>query len=873
MKKSFAKLPSHESEREPSSHVPNWEDFHARVRGAATAIFQNALNGITGTSASTREMTDRERSEEAIIRFQSGDRVLFDSVPIPMWLFHRATLRFLAVNAAAIPQYGFSEQEFLNMSIADIRPAEWVPEMLTFAAKPRKKFRKPGIWKHCRRDGSLLDVDVVWHDLDFQGSEATLVAAHDVTRQQRSLGMLRDSENKYRALFEDSPDACWLLDHRGFLDCNSTALKMFGFSDKAQFTNPAAISPPTQPDGTPSAIAAQGKIASALRKGKVRFEWLHKRSNGEVFPAEVNLSALTLNERPMLFASVRDITERKRDEEALLFKKALLEAQSETTLDGILVIDERYQIVLVNKQFALQFDVPDDILESRDDLRLRRHTLERVENPDQFLERVRYLFEHIDEKSRDEIRLKNGRTFDRYSAPLVDARGQYRGRIWYHRDITKKKADEAQLQFLAYYDMLTGLPNRTLLKDRLETALAEAQKRNEKVAVLFLDLDRFKIINDSLGHSIGDQLLKVVAQRLNACIRQNDTVSRASGDEFIVVLNGVKGMADASAIAGRILSSLTMRFVVEGHSLSTSCSVGISVFPEDGEDCETLIKYADQAMYRAKESGRNTFRFFTKELNVAAMERLKLENLLHEAMRKNEFHLVYQPKVDISSGAITGIEALIRWHNPELGLVPSDKFIPVAENTGLILPLGKWVLETACSQVRKWQIEGLKVVPVAVNVSAVQFRQDGFTRQIREVLAETGLSPEYLELEVTESLLLSNADVKCSVLSELMQMGVKLAIDDFGTGYSSLNYLKHFKANRLKIDRSFIRDLSANSDDAAIIVAIIGMAKALNLKVVAEGVENDLQVSFLREHGCDEIQGYYFSKPLSAEKIAEHLRL
>ena len=869
----MATLPIHKSARVLSAPLaaPFRRGFLARILGMAAARLQSAWNRIVGIPAIARELIDHERFEEALIRFQSGDRVLFDSIPIPMWMFHRTTFRFLAVNAAASPQYGFTEEEFLNMSISDIRPAEWVPEMLTFAAKRRKEFRRPGIWKHRRRDGSLLDVDVVWHDLDFQGSEATLVAAHDVTRQQRSLGMLRDSESKYRVLFEGSPDACWLMDQGGFVECNSAALKMFGFLEKAEFTHPAAISPATQPDGTSSRIAAEQKIASALRKGKECFEWLHMRSNGEVFPAEVHLSALTLNEKPMLFASVRDITERKRNEEALLFKNALLEAQSETTLDGILVIDERNQIVLVNRQFAFQFDVPDEILNSRDDLRLRKHTVDRIENPDSFIESIRYLLEHVDEKSRDEIRLKNGRTFDRYSAPLVDSRGRYRGRIWYHRDITKKKADEAQLEFLAYYDALTGLPNRTLLADRLENALGEAKRKNAKVAVLFLDLDRFKIINDSLGHSIGDQLLKVVAKRLNGCIRHHDTVSRAGGDEFIVVLSDVKETADAAAIAGRILGALKARFVIAGHSLSTSCSMGISVFPEDGTDSETLIRYADQAMYSAKESGRNTFRFFTSELNVAAVERLKLENHLHQAMQKNEFYLVYQPQVEISSGRITGVEALIRWRNPELGLVPPEEFIPIAENTGLILPLGKWVLEVACSQVRKWQTEGLNAVPVAVNVSAVQFRQDGFTRQIREVLTKTGLSPEYLELEVTESLLMSNADVKCAVLSELIQMGVKLAIDDFGTGYSSLSYLKHFRANRLKIDRSFVRDLPANNDDAAIIAAVIGMAKALHLKVVAEGVENELQMSFLKSHGCDEFQGYHFSRPLSTEEMTELL--
>ena len=343
-------------------------------------------------------------------------------------------------------------------------------------------------------------------------------------------------------------------------------------------------------------------------------------------------------------------------------------------------------------------------------------------------------------------------------------------------------------------------------------------------------------------------MLQVVAERLKECVRDQDTVARVGGDEFIVVLSGVKAPADAAVIANRDCqwndSALYHRWTL----LKLSCSVGISMAPEDSSDCETLIKYADQAMYSAKETGRNTYRFFTKDLNVEAVERLHLENQLHQALQRGEFYLVYQPQIEIVSGQLTGVEALIRWKNDELGSVSPDEFIAIAENSGLILPLGKWVLRTACSQVRTWQTAGLNVVPVAINVSAVQFRQSGFSEEVREVLIKTGLPPKYLELELTESVLLSNADLTCSVLNEFLEMGVKLAIDDFGTGYSNLSYLKRFRANRLKIDRSFIRDLKVDSDDAAIIAAIIGMAKALHITVVAEGVETMEQMSFLRNH-------------------------
>jgi predicted signal transduction protein with EAL and GGDEF domain len=352
---------------------------------------------------------------------------------------------------------------------------------------------------------------------------------------------------------------------------------------------------------------------------------------------------------------------------------------------------------------------------------------------------------------------------------------------------------------------------------------------------------------------------------------RTSTVARLGGDEFLIVLTTAKDIPDVAVAAERLMDAMTAEFVVQGHSHSISCSVGISIFPEHGTDGETLIKNADAAMYCAKAYGNN-FRFFTEDMNAQVVERLTLESNLRLALEKRELFLVYQPQMDIGTGRITGLEALLRWQHPELGLVPPDKFIQIAENSGLILPIGEWVLRTACAQARKWQDEGLLAVSVAVNVSAVQFRQAGFRELIGTVLRETGLASQYLELELTESLLLSNAPVTFSVLQQLKAMGLKLAIDDFGTGYSSLSYLKQFPVSKLKIDRSFIREIAVNPDDAAIATAIIGMAKSLSLKVIAEGVENEAQMSFLRAHQCDEIQGYYFSKPLSTDEVVDQLR-
>jgi diguanylate cyclase (GGDEF)-like protein/PAS domain S-box-containing protein len=435
-------------------------------------------------------------------------------------------------------------------------------------------------------------------------------------------------------------------------------------------------------------------------------------------------------------------------------------------------------------------------------------------------------------------------------------------------DITHRKLADEQIEFLAYYDSLTGLPNRTLLQDRLSKALASARRHREKLAVLFLDVDGFKTINDSLGHSYGDLLLQQMAARLQNCAREQDTVCRLGGDEFLIVLGSVQEDLDAVVAAERIARSVNSPFDIQGQSLSVTCSIGISMFPEHGEDAETLIKSADAAMYSSKDGGRNTFRFFTEKLTAEALERLQLDGSLRAAMDERQFFLVYQPEIDVDSGAISCWEALIRWQHPELGLVPPDKFIRVAENNGLIVPIGEWVLQTACAQWKRWVDSGLVSAPVAVNVSALQFRHEGFCKMVKRIIDQTGLAPEFLELELTESLLFSNEDVMFEILGELKAMGVRLAIDDFGTGYSSLSYLRQFPVSKLKIDRSFIRDLAQNGNDVSITAAIINLAKCLKLKVTAEGVETAAQLSFLRKHGCDEVQGFFFSKPLTAAEVA-----
>jgi len=437
-------------------------------------------------------------------------------------------------------------------------------------------------------------------------------------------------------------------------------------------------------------------------------------------------------------------------------------------------------------------------------------------------------------------------------------------------DLSAQKAAERRIRELADFDPLTGLPNRRLLRDRFAQLLAAAEREESEIAVIFLDLDHFKRINDSLGHSVGDDLLCEVSGRLAAAVRRVDTLARLGGDEFIFALPGIHAAA-AAEVARRLLEVCVTPFFVGGHELTITPSLGISVYPQDGQDLETLLKNADAAMYKAKEVGRNTFQFYASEMNTATLERLLMESNLRRALNQNEFVLHYQPLVSLQSGLIIGVEALIRWYHPDLGMIMPDRFIHVAEETGLINSIGDWVLCEACRQAQSWCEAGLPPVTMAVNVAPVQFRQSGFVEVVAGALAASGLEAGRLELEVTERTVMHDADINLGTLSALHRMGVELSLDDFGTGYSSLAYLKRFPVGKLKIDRSFVNDLEVDSDDRAIASTIVSMGRNLRLTVLAEGVENFEQLALLRKMGCDMAQGFHFSRALPAAEMARLL--
>ncbi len=453
------------------------------------------------------------------------------------------------------------------------------------------------------------------------------------------------------------------------------------------------------------------------------------------------------------------------------------------------------------------------------------------------------------------------------AAPIHDWDGKITGAVIVFHDVTASQAMAMKMAYLAQHDFLTKLPNRVLLNDRIEQAITLTKRTGTHLALLFLDLDNFKHINDSLGHAIGDKLLQSVARNLLACVRGSDTVSRQGGDEFVILVSAGRNVEDAARTAVKVLAALTAPHAIDNHELHVTTSIGISVYPEDGRDAETLIKNADTAMYHAKEKGRNNYQFFTNAMNIRAVERQVIEVNLRQAMVRQEFVLHYQPKVDLDTGIITGAEALLRWNHPQWGETQPDRFVTIAEDCGLIVPIGRWVLREACAQAKRWEDGGGKPLSMAVNISALELRRKGFVEGVRTILRETGLSPHCLQLEITESVMMVDTEASAATLQQLKDLGVGLAVDDFGTGYSSLSYLIQFPIDVLKIDRSLVQDIGSGNGNSIVVGAVIAMGASLNQQVVAEGVEEQGQLDFLKAHHCEVGQGYFFSRPLAAEQF------
>ena len=596
------------------------------------------------------------------------------------------------------------------------------------------------------------------------------------------------------------------------------------------------------------------------RNGSVRWVW--ERGIG-LYDAQGNVLAIE--------GIIQDVTERELAFQGLREAERRYHSLFENAIEGIFRTSPEGQYLDANPALAriYGFESPQALIHELRDIRAQLYV--DSDRRAEFMKVIRVRGSVAGFESQIFRRDGSCIWISENARAVVDAAGvvaYYEGTV---EDITERKDYQARIEQQANYDELTGLANRSLLNDRLRQDILAATTLGTQLAVLFVDLDHFKYINDSLGHQIGDELLKVMAERLRSCVREWDTVARLGGDEFVLIYHGQSGPDEVRHVGERVLKVLAEPWLIEHGEFHVSSSVGVAVFPTDGTDTETLLKNADAAMYRAKESGRNTLQFFTAELNARMMERLAMERRLRRAVEREHLLLHYQPRIDMASGRVVGAEALVRWQAPGETLIPPARFIPLAEETGLIVEIGRFVLRTACAQGRAWLERGYEPLVISVNVSPRQFRQENFVATVAAALRESRLPPELLELEITESMVMHDAPRLIRMLEELRQLGVQISVDDFGTGYSSLSYLKRFPVHRLKIDRSFVADVTRNPDDAAIVRTIIALGHNLGLCVVAEGVESDAQLEFLRANGCDEMQGFYFGLPLPVDRFEETL--
>ncbi len=739
--------------------------------------------------------------------------------------------------------------QLVGLELADLVHSDWLPAVSAgLEALAAEAYPVP--LKLRRLDGGTLDVEISvrpFGGADDGGPGSFVMDARDVTAERQAARSLREREQRLRGIMESVAEGIITTDEDGVIaSFNPAAERIFGW-------------PASEAVGQFIGIILSDCDRFLAAEGGVR-ETQGRRRDGAIVPLELNVARSRRERDQQLIGIVRDISERKRAEEKLGMAATILG----TILEGIAVLDSTLRLQSVNAAFtAITGYGPADAIGA---------PLSLVAGCLADTQQRQRLWERLDRTGGWSTECWCSRADgSRYAAQLtvtpLPGPGPALDRlVLVVADITQRKLDEERIRHQASYDGLTDLPNRTQFFHTLDQVLAAATRRGRKGALLFLDLDGFKTVNDSLGHLAGDHVLTVVAERIKACVRRDEMVARLGGDEFTVILPEVENPHEAGALARRLIDELEKPVDVEGFQVALSATVGIALFPDDARDVNSLVSAADAALYRSKDLGRGSFHFFTADMNDAHRERLAIKKGLAMALERGEFRLVYQPKVDLKTGLITGCEALLRWLSPELGLVPPVKFIPVLEETNLINPVGEWVIEAACRQHRLWQAKGLPPIRIAVNLSVRQLR-DTLPQWVADALSRAQVPPEGLELELTESLVMRDPEQAAPLLGQLAEMGVHLAMDDFGTGYSSLSYLKKLPLHTIKIDRSFVMDMMDDGDDAEITKTIITMGHSLRRHVVAEGVETTAQCNMLKRFRCDTIQGYLFSPPVPPEKF------
>lgn len=808
---------------------------------------------LVGTVCIGVDVTEKNKAEEALKESEDRYRQMFENNTAVKLLIDPETGRVIDANPAACAFYGYPKEELTSLHVWDINvlTESEVRIEMEHAASQRRNFF---VFQHRTKNG-IRDVEIHSGPILVMGRTLLYSIVTDITDRKLAEHALLDSEEKYRNIFDYASVGIFQANTSGSLvTANTTLARMLGYRTVDELLDKNLDELYVEPRQREILLADDPD-----GRGPAHIEVLWKKRDGT--PIWVQLNAHTIRHEAgrsaYLEGFVHDITERKRAEETLHSQSAAFRA----SMDGIAILNGKNEFIYMNDAHAelYGYDGPTEMLGRT--WQMLYDEPERRRFDEEIMPRVH---QHGHWRGQATGVRKQGEKFPMEVSltPLENG-----GLVVVARDITERNIAEDQIRHLAYHDILTGLPNRLLFKDRLTVALSRAQRERSRLAVLFLDLDRFKSINDSLGHNAGDHLLQAASDRIQSCVRESDTVARQGGDEFTVMLPLVGSADDAVLIARKILEVLRLPFLLDGDERFITTSLGISMYPDDGYDADTLIKNADTAMYQAKGLGRDNFQIFNPLINANTLERLALENGLRKAIERDEFRVHYQPIYNIATGRIRGMEALVRWEHPELGLIPPGRFIYLAETANLMGRIGAIVLRTACLQLREWHDKGFRDLKLAINLSVSQLQQPDLVKIVADILREARLGKDAVELEITESGAMQNPEMTIKSLQELRRIGVGISLDDFGTGHSSLSYLKRFPIDTLKIDQSFVRDVTEDAETAAIVTAIIVMARTLKLQVVAEGVEQEGQRDFLLANGCELMQGFLFDKPVPADEF------
>jgi diguanylate cyclase (GGDEF)-like protein/PAS domain S-box-containing protein len=730
------------------------------------------------------------------------------------------------------------------------------------------ELRRPDGQRRTAIDTCTMVADAETDEVLFHG---VLV---DITDRKAAERAREESEANFRALIEQSAEAIYVIQDLNIVLVNSAWERLFGYTrveiEQGSFDCRRVVAP--------ESMALINERLSRITNGEkppARYDLKGLAKGGEIMDLACHVTEIAWRGRPATQGIYHDVTDIKVNADKLSRTLSLLSATLESTADGILVVDSDGKIATFNRRFVEMWRMPGDVVVAGDDERSIGFVLDQVKDPEAFSRKVRELYATPDAESYDEIEFRDGRVFERYSLPQK-LEGRYVGRVWSFRDVTARKTAEMRLVHDAFHDALTSLPNRSLFTDLLSRSIGRSRRRAEyKFGLLFLDIDRFKVVNDSLGHMIGDELLTAVARRLERCVRPGDTVARLGGDEFTVLLDDIEDPSDATRIANRIQHELNLPFTLSGQEVFTSASIGIALSNGRYEHPDDMLRDADIAMYRAKALGKARYEIFDAEMRARAIAQLQLETDLRRALDREEFRVMYQPVFSLVTDRLVGFEALVRWDHPQRGIVLPEEFVTAAEETGLIVSIGRMVLGEACRQLHEWRIEfpDEAALTISVNLSGRQFRQPDLVDHVAQCLGETDLKPGNLRLEITESSIIENAASAGEMLGRLRGLGVKVDLDDFGTGYSSLSYLHKFEMDALKIDRGFVDliDRPGEKSKSEIVRTIVDLARGMQMEVIAEGVERPEQLRILRGLGCGQVQGYLLGRPLTAAAVPELL--